>query len=103
MFTITTYWARTDWDLTELTLAVEEVPGPQYGENMAPIVVEVLDSPNVNDRVISMTTDNATNNDTTCTGLIKKIPFARSQHLPCIGHIFNIAVQAGLKAGQLNG
>ncbi|KAG0041853.1 hypothetical protein BGZ90_009622, partial [Linnemannia elongata] len=82
--------------------------GAHSGENLAEALVTVLERFRLGEKLQSITTDNASNMTKMMRDLVqhpKAIDWklgGNVYHVPCLGHIINLAVQAMLGPGGLN-
>lgn len=106
---ITGSWITHDWHLEETLLDFVELSGPHDGQNMANAVASVLDELGIEEKVVALVSDNASNNGTLIqhlsTTLEKSSPTSRwsrdKAHIRCLAHVIHLAVMAllrGLKA-----
>jgi hypothetical protein len=58
------YWLTEDFVYKERVLEFAEIEGPKSGENIAGIVLELLQELDIESKVITITSDNASNNET---------------------------------------
>ena len=89
--------------LRTLLLALKELEGEHSGENMAIIILDVLSTYAIRNRLGYFVMDNATNNDTMVEAIARNfqeidgVRYDPIEHrLRCIGHIINLSVQAFL-------
>jgi hypothetical protein len=61
---ITGYFIDTQWKYREVLLAFEPLEGSHSGYNLSKVLMDILDKYKISDRVIAITTDNASNNNT---------------------------------------
>lgn len=61
--TITVYFIDKDWNYREMLLGFEPLHGPHTGNNLSDFLHRLLEERKLLDRIFSVTTDNATNND----------------------------------------
>jgi hypothetical protein len=85
-------------------LEFELLQGRHTGENLAGYVYDILETYKLKTKLFCITTDNATNNDTLTASLEDRlanedmIVFDPSeQHIPCVAHVLNLAVQTFLR------
>jgi hypothetical protein len=83
------------------------VPYPHTGKQICEKLLEIFDKFNIRDKIISITTDNATNNVSAMNML--KLNFQaenffkfKSFHLRCFAYVLNLIVENGLKKSPLN-
>ncbi|KAJ5316471.1 hypothetical protein N7476_006778, partial [Penicillium atrosanguineum] len=55
---------RRDWEYREVLLRFEPLHGSHTGSNLSTTIIEILQKHSIADRVLSVTTDNTTNNNT---------------------------------------
>ena len=61
---ITVYFIDKDWNYREMLLGFKPLHGPYIGNNLSDVLYRLLEERKLLDRIFSVTTDNATNNDT---------------------------------------
>jgi hypothetical protein len=61
---VTRYFLDTDWNYRELLLRFEPLSGTYSGVNLSAILLQLLQKYNLADRVLTITTDNVSNNNT---------------------------------------
>lgn len=66
---ITAYFIDNEWNYRELLLGFEPLHGPHSGRNLSEVLLQLLRERQLLDRIFTVTTDNATNNDTLIRGL----------------------------------
>lgn len=64
---ITGYFIDQDWNYYEVLLGFEHLHGSHTGGNLSETIIQILQAYGVADRVLSITTDNASNNNTMMT------------------------------------
>jgi hypothetical protein len=67
------YWISLDWQLQEATLAFKPIHGRHTGKTLSSVMQTIIEQFDLYDRVISYTTDNASNNTTMHAGITKWI------------------------------
>ncbi len=114
------HWLTEDFEYRERLIEFKEIIGPHTGENMAEIVEDTLVELGIEGKLLTITADNATNNETLCTflesnlssrlqqrhaeigGLSQRLRFQGTQSLVrCLAHILNLIVKqllSGLRA-----
>ncbi|KAG0160395.1 hypothetical protein PDIDSM_7923 [Penicillium digitatum] len=89
---ITGYFIDHNWDYCEILLGFEPLHGSHTGENLSKTVTQIL-TDGISDRVLSVTTDNATNNNTLMQSVQDHL---QSQHsffrVPCIAHVIQLSL-----------
>jgi hypothetical protein len=66
---ITAYFIDNEWNYQELLLSFGPLHGPHLGRNLSDVLLQLLRERQLLDRIFTVTTDNATNNDTLIRGL----------------------------------
>ena len=101
---ITGHWIDRDFHLHEALLTFKELTGSHTGENLASVIFDTLDDYNIAEKLHCITTDNASNNtkamETLSTMLRRRkgINWShKTQHIACLNHVINLAVQAFLR------
>lgn len=115
------HWISPDFEKREELLEFTEINGPHSGENLAEVVLKMLDELDIAPKLLTITGDNAGNNGTLCDSLhdqlLKKYdndddrfrirPLmrfrGRQSFIPCLAHVLNLIckdVLASLKAGS---
>jgi hypothetical protein len=112
---ITGYFITDDFKYSEVLLSFSSLEGSHDGSNLASMVLSVLEEYNLSQRVLAVTTDNASNNGTMMTELTNYLysqleqtpqftsglldPLLQSiiysqHHIPCLAHVLQLSVQA---------
>src|SRR5262249_13251494 len=93
---ITVHWIDTDWQMRNLLMDMAPLSGSHTGENMYATFQTACDDFGVMAKLLAITTDSASNNDTLAAHLeaacqLQHIPFDRnSMHVRCIAHIIHL-------------
>jgi hypothetical protein len=66
---VTGYFLDQDWNYCEVLLGFEPLDGPHSGARLSETVIKILQQHNIMKRVLSVTTDNASNNNTMVAGI----------------------------------
>ncbi|MFS7917788.1 putative ribonuclease H-like superfamily [Helianthus anomalus] len=101
---ITVHFMDKEWVLQKRVLSFSFMPPPHTGVSLCEKVFSILVEWGIENKIFSMTLDNASSNDTFI-GLLreqlnKKLPLVSRGnffHLRCCAHILNLIVQDGLK------
>ena len=64
MLAINAHWMSSDFQQYRACIEFVEIEGNHSGENLANIVATVLERFHISDKVMTITADNASNNDT---------------------------------------
>ncbi|KAG0154761.1 hypothetical protein PDIDSM_329 [Penicillium digitatum] len=94
---ITGYFIDHNWDYCEILLGFEPLHGSHNGENLSKTVTQILTEHGISDRVLSVTTDNATNNNTLMQSVQDHLQSQHSSDLsifrvPCIAHVIQLSL-----------
>jgi hypothetical protein len=116
------HWITPGFDRREELLEFTEIQGPHSGENLAEIVLTMLDELEIAPKLLTITGDNAGNNGTLCEALQSELlktyddkddPFrmkplmrfrGRESFIPCLAHVINLIckeILVTLKAGSI--
>ena len=116
------HWITPAFDKREELLELIEIQGPHSGENLAEIVLAMLDELEIASKLLTITGDNAGNNGTLCEALQTELlktyddeddPFrmkplmrfrGRQSFIPCLAHVINLIckqILASLKSGSI--
>lgn len=108
---VTGYFIDQDWNYREILLGFEPLHGTHSGRNLSTVLLELLQKHNIANRVLAVTTDNASNNNTLMEDFQKsideldlpnQIPIVR---IPCLAHVIQLSLRELLglvKAGPQN-
>lgn len=107
---ITGYFLDQEWNYREVLLGFEHLYGSHTGDNLSKTVIEILQQYGVADRVLSITTDNASNNNTMITSVQETVQSfglgnASIFRVPCIPHVIQLSLNqllGKIKAKPLN-
>jgi hypothetical protein len=66
---ITGYFIDEDWEYHEVLLGFEHIHGAHTGTNLSEVLFEVLKEHGISNRVLSVTTNNVSNNKTLITSI----------------------------------
>jgi hypothetical protein len=96
---ITGYFLDRDWNYREILLGFEPIHGTHAGANLSAVLLERLEQLNILDRVLAVTTDNASNNNTLVESIQESIqalelpnhtPIVR---IPCLAHVIQLSLK----------
>ena len=98
---VTAHWIDpSTWVMNKRVIAFELFAHPHTGARLFAILVSVIETYNLRDKIFSISFDNASNNTAAAKRLIAKYkPILDGSffHTRCVCHIINLAVQDGLK------
>jgi hypothetical protein len=97
---ITVYFIDREWNYRELLLGFEPLHGPHSGVNLSEILLQLLRERQLLSRIFSVTTDNATNNETLIRALQETLlstGATRSREsiirVPCMAHVIQLCLK----------
>ncbi|KAJ9547178.1 hypothetical protein OSB04_019721 [Centaurea solstitialis] len=101
---ITAHFVDLDWKLQKRVINFVQLPSPRTGANIADGILTCLREWEIEDKVFTVSVDNASANDS-CIGILKDnfesngrlVCGGRLFHVRCCAHILNIMVQHGLQ------
>jgi hypothetical protein len=97
---ITGYFIDKDWEYREVLLGFEHLHGAHSGANLSKVVLDLLQEHQITDRVLSVTTDNASNNKTLIESVHEAIEGLQSSsdvaiiRVPCIAHVIQLSLKS---------
>jgi hypothetical protein len=95
---ITGYFIDMDWHYREILLGFEPLHGSHKGSDLSVVLLDLLRKYQIEDRVLTMTTDNASNNTTLHDSINKALdtlalpdgtPIVR---IPCMAHVIQLSL-----------
>ncbi|KAJ5350272.1 hypothetical protein N7541_007999 [Penicillium brevicompactum] len=97
---ITVYFIDKDWNYREMLLGFEPLHGPHTGNNLSDVLHRLLEERKLLDRIFSVTTDNATNNDTMIRALQERLLSIGAissresiVRVPCMAHVIQLCLK----------
>lgn len=96
---VTGYFLDEDWNYRELLLGFEPLHGTHSGINLSAVLFQLLQKYNLTDRVLAITTDNASNNNTLVASIqetIQSIDLSDDTaiiRVPCIAHVIQLSLK----------
>ena len=91
---VVAYFIDVDWNYQEVQLSFRQLQGHHTGYNIARIVRQIPEQFELEHRLFTVTTDNASNNSTMAKVLAQScIEFKEGYHLPCLSHVVQLAVK----------
>lgn len=94
---ITGYFIDQEWEYREVLLGFEPLHGSHTGANLSETVFRILQEHSIVDRVLSITTDNATNNNTMMASVqetLQSLGLTETStfRIPCIAHVIQLSL-----------
>ncbi|XP_044508352.1 zinc finger BED domain-containing protein RICESLEEPER 2-like [Mangifera indica] len=100
---ITAHWVDQEWTLNKRIINFVHVPPPRNGETIAQALYNCFEDWGIQNKVFTITVDNASMNDKCIKSLKKDFKMDRSLvsggnlfHIRCTAHIINLLVQDGI-------
>jgi hypothetical protein len=96
---ITGYFIDDEWNYREILLGFEPLHGSHSGTNLSTVLFDLLQQYEITDRVLSITTDNASNNVTLMESIQDSIQSNQIStdtaiiRVPCIAHVIQLSLQ----------
>jgi hypothetical protein len=94
---ITGYFIDAGWRYREVLLGFEGLEGKHSGLNLCTVLRVVLDKYGIADRILAITTDNASNNGTLTKELQQALSMvnfnARGGHISCLAHVLQLSLK----------
>jgi hypothetical protein len=98
---IVAYYVSIDWKYREVLLAFEPLSGAHTGRNLARVVERVLEQCELTDKLLAITTDNASNNGTMREALQQALSGyhnvtwdAEVANVSCLAHVLNLSAKS---------
>lgn len=94
------YFINKDWEYREILLGFKPLHGAHSGTNLSKVVFDLLQEHQITDRVLSVTTDNASNNKTLIESVHEAIKGQQSSsdiaviQVPCIAHVIQLSLKS---------
>jgi hypothetical protein len=96
---VTGYFIDQDWKYREILLGFEPLHGPHSGANLSTVLLQLLQQHNIVDRVLAITTDNASNNNTLIESIQESIQSLEPLNqtvlvrIPCLAHVIQLSLK----------
>jgi hypothetical protein len=97
---ITGYFLDQSWEYHEVLLGFEPLHGSHSGANLSEVLFQLLQEHRITDRVLAVTTDNASNNMTLMAGVHEAIESLQQSsndvviiRVPCIAHVIQLSLK----------
>jgi hypothetical protein len=90
---ISCYFIDDDWHYQEVLLGFEPLHGRHSGANLSTVLLAILEKHNILDRILAVTTDNASNNNTLVSELQKSLSDGITLiRIPCLAHVIQLSL-----------
>lgn len=108
---ILAYYIDRNWILRESLIGFEHLRGAHTGAELAKVVMDTLSRHNIQDKVHTITADNASNNETLVAGVrdfINTVPGdarildGKIEKVPCLSHVIQLVLKALLGSIRIN-
>jgi hypothetical protein len=99
---IVVYYITPDWKYRHALIAFEQLSGSHSGTYLNQVLEEKTKQYEIYEKILAITTDNASNNDTLYKSLTSAIRRAIGKmhfqviHIPCLAHVVQLSVKAFL-------
>jgi len=88
----TGYFIDSNWEYWEVLLGFEPLSGQHTGLNLGGVLWDILQKYDIEDRILAITTDNASNNSTLVESLYD-IHGSFIIRTPCLAHVMQLALK----------
>lgn len=95
---ITDYFIDMDWNYREILLGFQPLQGAHSGANLSAVLLKIFQQHQIVDRVLAVTTDNASNNSTLITSIQGSIQALELDEqitiirISCIAHAIQLSL-----------
>jgi hypothetical protein len=95
---VTGYFVDIDWEYQEVLLGFEPLSGKHSGVNLAEVLLKLLQKHHIEKRVLTITTDNASNNSTLIESIQDSLQLLESSsdstiiRIPCMAHVIQLCL-----------
>lgn len=96
---VTGYFLDKDWNYREILLGFEPLHGTHSGVNLSAVLLELLQKHQITDKVLAITTDNASNNSTMLSSIQDSIQSLEIGDrttiikVPCLAHVIQLSLK----------
>lgn len=96
---ITGYFIDDDWNYREILLGFEPLHGTHSGVNLSAVLLELFRQHQIVDRVLAITADNASNNNTLMASIQESIQSLELGNgtaiirIPCLAHVIQLSLK----------
>lgn len=95
---VTGYFIDADWNYREILLGFEPLYGTHRGVDLSVVLLNLLQKYQIEDRILTMITDNASNNNTLFDSIKKSLQSLELPdrtpiiHMPCMAHVIQLSL-----------
>ena len=95
---ITGYFLDQEWECREVLLGFEPISGSHTGVNLGRVVLQILQKHQIADRILAVTTDNASNNKILVAAVNDSIKTLQLEtdstiiQVPCLAHVIQLSL-----------
>ncbi|EED14179.1 hypothetical protein TSTA_103980 [Talaromyces stipitatus ATCC 10500] len=96
---VTGYYLDQEWEYQEILLGFEPLSRTHSGINLGEVVLKILHQHQITNRVLAITTDNASNNNTMISSIQESIQSLELNNnsniirVPCIAHVIQLSLK----------
>lgn len=96
---VTGYFIDDDWNYREILIGFEPLHGTHSGVNLSAVLLDLLQQHQIVDRVLTITTDNASNNNTLMSSIQESVQSLDLDddtaiiRVPCIAHVIQLSLK----------
>ena len=90
---ITGYFLDQEWNYREVLLGFEPLEGAYTGTNLGSILFKTLEEHQISDRIMAITTDNASNNQTMIISIQDSYPGISFIRIPYIAYVIQLSLK----------
>lgn len=96
---VTGYFIDDNWNYREILLGFEPLHGTHSGVNLSAVLLDLLQQHEIVDRVLTITTDNASNNSTLMSSIQESVQSLDLDddtaiiRVPCIAHVIQLSLK----------
>lgn len=105
---VTGYFIDEDWNYREILLGFEPLHGTHTGVNLSSVLLDLLRKHRIQDRVLTITTDNVSNNSTLVESIqdsLQSLELPNQTpiiHIPCMAHVIQLSLKELLGRMEAN-
>lgn len=105
---VTGYFIDDDWNYWEILIGFEPLHGTHSGVNLSAVLLDLLQRHQIVDRVLTITTDNASNNNTLMSSIQESVQSLDLDdntaiiRVPCITHVIQLSLKQLLDQMKAN-